>query len=103
MNKITLIVFMLVFMASMSFNGYAQSDTTKGYKDYINFLKENREILNYNTYGLIEHDDEIVIKVYCNQETKDKLIESLSGFNYKTYEVEEFSESQIVISIFFEF
>ena len=104
MKKITLFVFILLFMGFMCSGSFAQVEkpTKKGYEDYIAFLKDNKEALNYNTYGLIEHSDEVVIKVYCSKETKDMLLESLKDFNYKTYQFEEFSESQIVISIFFE-
>lgn len=103
MKKTFVLPLILLLIAVFGNYGMAQTDqpNKKGYEDYIEYLKVNRDVLKYNTYGMIETDEEIVIKIYCDRESQLQVLNGLGGFNYRTYETKEFSENQIVISIFF--
>jgi membrane fusion protein (multidrug efflux system) len=103
MRKINLFVLIISMIMVVGMNAYAQTDDTskKGYQEYIDYLKANKEVLNYNTYGLIEGIEEIVLKIYSHKESQDQLMVSLQNFSYIRCEVKEFAEDQIVISIYF--
>ncbi len=103
MRKINLSVLIISMIMAVGMNAYAQTDDTskKGCPEYIDYLKANKEVLNYNTYGLIEGIEEVVLKIYSHKESQDQLLGSLQNFSYTRYEVKEFTEDQIVISIYF--
>ncbi len=103
MRKINLSVLIITMIMVVGMNAYAQTDDTskKGYPEYIDYLKANKEVINYNTYGLIEGIEEIILKIYSHKESQDQLLESLQNFLYTRYEVKEFAKDQIVISIYF--
>lgn len=103
MRKISLFALMISMIAIIGINANAQTDEVikKGYLEYIDYLKVNKDVLNYNTYGLIEDLDEIVLKIYCHKDLLDQLVYSLKDFTYNRYEVKVFEEDQIVISIYF--
>ena len=103
MRKISLFALMISMIAIIGINANAQTDEVmkKGYLDYIDYLKANKDVLNYNTYGLIEGLEEIVLKIYCHKDVMDQLVSSLKDFTYNRYEVKVFEEDQIVISIYF--
>ena len=103
MRKINLSVLIISMIMVVGMNAYAQTDDTskKGCPEYIDYLKANKEVLNYNTYGLIEGIEEVVLKIYSHKESQDQLLGSLQNFSYIRYEVKEFTEDQIVISIYF--
>ncbi len=42
-----------------------------------------------------------MLKIYSHKESQDQLLGSLQNFSYTRYEVKEFTEDQIVISIYF--
>ncbi len=97
-----MVVFGLIFLI-IPFLNFSQSENPAkpGYQEYIEFLKANRDKLNYNTYGLIEGTDTVVIKIYGNREIQDQIMESLDNFDVLRHQVEEFTEGQVVISIYF--
>jgi len=70
-------------------------------EDYITYLKANRNALNYNTYGLIEGEQEMVVKVYCGEDSQEAILSALQGFDYDHFQVEKISEDQVIVSVVF--
>jgi membrane fusion protein (multidrug efflux system) len=103
MRKISLVAMMISMIVFIGINANAQTDDMlkKGYPEYINYLKANKDALNYNTYGLIEGLNETVLKIYCHKHVLGQLVLSLEDFEYDRYEVKAFDEDQIVVSIYF--
>jgi membrane fusion protein (multidrug efflux system) len=103
MRKTGSLLLMISMIVIVGINVYAQTDdgSKRGYLEYIDYLKSERDVLNYNTYGLIEGVDEIILKIYCNKASLDQLVGSLKDFIYNRHDVKEFDEDQIVVSIYF--
>lgn len=73
----------------------------KGLDEFLIYLKENKDVLKYSTYGLIEHAEEVVVKIYGPKSSKLILLENLKNFEHKEIAVEESSADQIIFSVTF--
>lgn len=97
-----MVIFCVIFLG-VHFPSFAQTEDSEkpAYQKYIEYLKVHRDHLNYNTYGLIEGTEAVVIKIYGSLETLNPILATLDSFDVNRHEVEEFTEGQVVISVFF--
>jgi len=63
--------------------GIAQETGKKmGVREFVDFLKKNKEILNYESFGSFEHKDQVEVRIYCNDESRKKIEENISSYEY---------------------
>jgi membrane fusion protein (multidrug efflux system) len=103
MKRHTIVVFVLWLFIGTAVLGnlFSQTGQKGGFDAYIDYLKTNRAALNYNTYGVIESENEMVVKIYCPKTSQELLINELIGFDAANYKVDQFSEDQIIITVVF--
>lgn len=93
------ILFFVIFVANIS--GLLMAEEQKGLDEFLTYLKDNKDTLKYSTYGLIEHTEDVVVKIYGPKSSKLVLLESLKEYKHKEIAVEESSAEQIIFSVTF--
>ena len=87
MKKISTLLFTTIFIFAVVSGTFlsGQDSADQGQEGFVDFLVKNKEILNYESFGTFEHEDWIEVRVYCSDESRKKIEENLSVFNYKDY------------------
>ncbi|MCK5004013.1 MAG: biotin/lipoyl-binding protein [Candidatus Aminicenantes bacterium] len=87
MKKICTFLFTTIFIFAVVSGTFlsGQDSADQGQEGFVDFLVKNKEILNYESFGTFEHEDWIEVRVYCSDESRKKIEENLSVFNYKDY------------------
>jgi RND family efflux transporter MFP subunit len=95
-------IFTLIFVLfAVNVFGLMMAEEQKGLDEFLTYLKENKDTLKYSTYGLIEHAEDVVVKIYGPKSSKLILLENLKEFNHKEIAVEESSADQIIFTVTF--
>ena len=55
-----------------------QNTADMGQEEFVNFLVKNKVILGYESFGTFEHEDWVEVRVYCSDESRKKIVKSLS-------------------------
>lgn len=83
--NVFIVIFIFIFVMISGVIPAQEKIEKKGLQDFIDFLVKNKESLNYESFGSFEHEKWVEVRVYCGKETKKKLEENISDFNYKEY------------------
>ena len=95
-------IFTLIFVLfAVNVFGLMMAEEQKGLDEFLTYLKENKDTLKYSTYGLIEHAEDVVVKIYGPKSSKLILLENLKEFDHKEIAVEESSADQIIFTVTF--
>jgi len=76
-------IFIFIAVSGTFLSG--QNTEDQGQEKFINFLVKNKEMLGYESFGTFEHEGWIEVRVYCSEESRKKIEENISVFNYKEF------------------
>lgn len=83
--------------------GIAQATGKKmGVREFVDFLKKNKEILNYESFGSFEHEDQVEVRIYCNDESRKKIEENIYSYKYISANYKDNLGSTGVLYVLFE-
>jgi len=103
MRKTNLVGIFILFFVLCSANifGLLMAEEQKGLDEFLTYLKDNKDTLKYSTYGLIEHAEDVVVKIYGPKSFKLILLDNLKDYKHKEIAVEESSPDQVIFSVTF--
>jgi|GEM_PF-707830 len=74
----------------------AQATPKKGLKTFIDYLKSDKQQLNYVSFEQKAQNDQVEVRVICREDTQQKLIDVIGGYAAMAYAFEKSAAGEIV-------
>jgi len=100
-NKIYLLIIFVLLVQGFQF---AVEHSANGVKEFVKYINQNQKDLGINSYGLLEQDGRIDVKIYLPKEQLSglkKIVEKYNYTNIKYGSGNEFDNHDLVITVTF--
>lgn len=99
-------LYILILISVLFFlSGFAnalENGKKMGVRDFVDFLTKNKEVLKYESFGSFEHDSQVEVRIYCNEEARKKIEGKISDFEYKSSNYKNHTGTSGVLYVFFD-
>ena len=91
----------LIILGSISLFSTPPDQGKKGLTEFLNFLNSQKDELKYKNVGVLEHEDQVEVRVHCDEETLGKIMASSSDFSYSKITVVRAEEGAVTVVVIF--
>jgi opacity protein-like surface antigen len=100
MKKNIIIIAAILLLAASLLT--AQTPAKGGAADFIKYLEDNKETLQYEKVDQKQKEDKILVTIYCSLETQKKLLDILDQFAVLEFRIEMAGVNRVVATTVFQ-
>lgn len=99
MKKNIVIIFVILLFFSSLLIGQTGNAGVAG---FIQYLEDNKEILQYEKYTQSQKGDKLLVKIYCSMETQKKLLDVFGQFAVLEFHFEPIGGDKVISTLTFQ-